>query len=96
MIFEGNQDKLQEMGDKIQSAMEAIDTIVRFPQHLQDVKFSDEKVKSAFEENSRTLRFELVYIDSPEIKSARKKRLDDYEKELEEELAKLKKAKEGL
>ena len=94
MIYE--EDKLKDMGDKIQSAMEAIDTIVRFPQHLKNVKFEDGADKSVFNENVRTLKFELSYVDAPEIKSARKNKLDEYEQELEAELVKLRKAKEGL
>lgn len=93
MIFD---DKLKEFGDKIQNAMEAIDTIVRYPQHLRDVKFEDIGPASVFNEDIKTLRFEITYLDAPEIKGARKGKLEEYEKELEAELAKLKKAKEGL
>lgn len=91
-----DEEKLREMGEKIQSAMEAIDTIVRFPQHLKDVKFDDANDKSVFKEGVRTLKFELTYLDAPEIKNARKGKLEEYEKELYAELDKLKAAKEGL
>ena len=94
MIFE--EDKLREMGEKIQTAMEAIDTIVRFPQYLKDVKFEDANDKSVFKEGVRTIKFELTYQDAKEIKDARKGKLEEYEKELYAELDKLKAAKEGL
>jgi hypothetical protein len=94
VIFDEN--KLQEMGAKIQSAMELIDTVVRFPQYLRDVVFIDDIPKSVFNENLKTITFRVTYVNAPEIKEARKNKIEEYEKELEAELAKIKAEKEVL
>jgi len=102
-IFDKSREqKMEEMGRNIEKAFEDLTTIATFENSMVDVVYEDVPVdgekKRVFgkEAANKVLRLEIYYKETEEILNAKKDRLSQIEKELENELKKIKAERDNL
>jgi len=83
MIFDREkQEVLEEIGRKIENAIEDIGIVVQFPDLLERAEYEDEWVDS---DGLRVLKLEVYYRDDGRVQKAKKAKMEDYKKKLLDE-----------
>jgi len=93
--------RLMQLGRTLEDALGTVNTIVRYPELIIDVKFTDgveDEKHEVFktEGTNKVLTLKIFYEDDGRIAASKKQQLDEMEANLERELEEIKKSKSKL